>query len=143
MGMTNSRARTLGKKDLRTVFRSIKFKDGLTERKEETVDEFVYYYNKARDGEVGNYVVYETINSDPNTRADDAVFIREFFAQIDVFSVNSFESKKLCEVLEKLESALTAKGFEVTMDAELYESDTRLYHAVFFVSKLYTIIGGQ
>jgi hypothetical protein len=137
--MTNSRARTLGKYDLRTVFRTLKFKDGLTEKEEAKADDFVYYYNKARDGEVGNYIVYETIDSDPITRADDGVLIRDYFAQIDVFSVNSFESKKLSEVLDKLETALTAKGFEVTMDAKIFESDTRLYHAVFFVSKLYTI----
>jgi hypothetical protein len=59
------------------------------------------------------------------------------FAQIDVFSLKSFESKALQSTLAKLEDKLTVAGFEVEAREEAYEADTRLYHQVFFVSKLY------
>jgi hypothetical protein len=137
--MTNSKARTAGKKDLRRVFRECKFKDALTldEGDKSAPDDFIFYYNKARDGTVGNYVVYEVISTDALHRADDAVIGREFFAQVDVFSVKSFESKLLAETLNKLEEKLTAAGFEVDAESEDYEPDTRLYHQVIFVSKMY------
>ena len=135
-GITNSRARQKGKKELQAVFRALRFKDGLTEQ---TVgDEFGYHYNKARDGFIGNYIVYEVVNSDPIQRADDAVLCRDFYAQIDVFSVRSFESKLLSETLSKLEEKLTEKGFGVTMEEEQFEPDTKLYHQILFVSKLYS-----
>jgi hypothetical protein len=114
--------------------------DGLTieqEFNEPKAEDFVYYYNKARDGTVGNYIVYETIASEPTRRADDKVIGREFFAQLDIFSTSSFESKLLNNTLEKLEEALTAKGFEVDARAEDFEADTRLYHQVYFIAKQY------
>ncbi|MDR0696758.1 MAG: hypothetical protein LBF68_04355 [Christensenellaceae bacterium] len=135
-GITNGRAKQKGKKDLQAVFRALRFKDGLTETA--IGDEFSYHYNKARDGFVGNYVVYEVIDSNPIQRADDAVLCRDFYAQIDVFSVRSFESKLLSETLTHLEEKLTEKGFEVTMEEEQFEPDTKLYHQILFVSKLYS-----
>ena len=134
--MTNSKARTLGKKDLRAVFKALKIKDGLGDE-EIGSDEFSYWYNKARDGTIGNYIIYEVIDSEPTHRADDAVVGREFFCQIDVFSVRSYESKQLSEFIEKLENKLLEKGFEVEMRGEDYEPDTRLYHQIFYVSKLF------
>jgi hypothetical protein len=138
-GITNSRARALGKRDLRSVFRALRFKDGLTEQA--TDGEFGYHYNKARDGRgtpAGNYSIYETISTEATHRADDAVLCRDFFAQMDVFSVRSFESKLLSETITKLEEKLTEKGFEVTMEEEQFEPDTKLYHQILFVSKLYS-----
>ena len=137
--MQNSAARERGKRDLRRVFRDCKFKDALTlgEQDAPMPDDFIYYYNKARDGQVGNYVVYETIASDPTRRADDVIIGREFYAQVDVFSVKSFESKFMRDTLAKLEEKLTAAGFEIDMRGEDYEPDTRLYHQALFVSKLY------
>jgi len=81
---TNSRVRALGKKDLRRVFRECKFRDALTldEQDAPAPDDFIYYYNKARDGAVGNYIVYETVSTDPARRADDVVIGREFYAQV-------------------------------------------------------------
>jgi len=138
--MTHSKARAAGKRDLKRVFKECRFRDALT-LEEQTLpvapDDFIYYYNKARDGAVGNYVVYEVIASDVTHRADDTVFARDFFAQVDVFSIKSFESKLLSETLTKLEDNLTAAGFEVDAQGEDYEPDTRLYHQVYFVSKLY------
>jgi len=134
--MTNSKARTLGKKDVRAVFRLLRIKDGLGD--EEIVpDEFSYWYNKSRDGTVGNYIIYEVIDSDPAYRADDVVIGREFFAQIDVFSVRSFESGELPSFLGRLEEKLLERGFEVEMRGEDYEPDTRLHHQIYYVSKLY------
>jgi hypothetical protein len=129
----------MGRKDLRRVFRECKFKDALTldESDSPTPDDFIYYYNKARDGTVGNYVVYEVISSEAIHRADDAVIGREFFAQVDVFSVKSFESKLLTETLAHLEEKLTAAGFEVEAESEDYEPDTRLFHQAIFASKMY------
>jgi hypothetical protein len=137
--ITNHKARQAGKRDLVRVFRDCRYKDGLTIGTEDTAapDDFIYYCNKARDGQVGNYVVYEVIASDAARRADDAVIGREFFAQVDVFSVRSFESKPLQETLNKLEEKLTAAGFEVEAGGENYEPDTRLYHQVYYVSKMY------
>jgi hypothetical protein len=66
------------------------------------------------------------------------VLCRDFYAQIDVFSVRSFESKLLSETLAHLEEKLTEKGFEVTVEEEQYEPDTKLYHQILFVSKLYS-----
>lgn len=135
----NSKARECGKRELRHVFKACKFKDALTLNEQEapSPDDFIYYCNKARDGQIGNYIVYEVIASDSTRRADDKVIGREFYAQIDVFSISSFESKLLTETLAKLEEKLTEAGFEIDMQGEDYEPDTRLYHQALFVSKLY------
>jgi hypothetical protein len=82
--------------------------------------------------------VYEVIDSGAEVRADDAVLCRDFYAQIDVFSVRSFESKLLTDTITHLEEKLTEKGFEVDMQTEDYEPDTKLYHQILFVSKLYS-----
>jgi len=134
--MTNSKARTLGKKDLCAVFRNLRIKDGLGDE-EIGEGEFSYWYNKVRDGQIGNYLIYEIIDSEPTHRADDAVIGREFFCQIDVFSVRSFESKQLSRFLGQLEEKLLEKRFEVEMRGEDYEPDTRLYHQILYVSKLF------
>jgi len=134
--MTNSKARELGRKQLIAVFKSLRLKDGLGDENI-SKDEFSYWYNKARDGKVGNYVIYEVIGSEPLYRADNSVIGREYFSQIDVFSIHSFESKKLSTLISKLENKLIEYGFEVEMKEEMFESDTRLYHQIFYVSKLY------
>ncbi len=134
--MTNCRARTLGKKDLKSVFKLLRIKDGIGED-EIKPDEFSYWYNKNRDGTVGNYIIYEVIDSEPSHRADDKVYGREFYAQIDVFSIRSFESKELSDFLGRLEEKLTEHLFEVEMQGEEYEQDTRLYRQTLFVSKIY------
>ena len=134
--MTNSRARALGKKTLRAAFKALKIKDGLGDEGI-GADGFSFWYNKARDGQVGNYLIYEVINSEPTHRADDAVIGREFFAQIDVFSVRGFETSFLLDFLSRLEEQLLNRGFEVEMRGEDYEPDTRLYRQIFYVSKLY------
>ena len=134
--MTNAKARSLGKKELRRVFRELRIKDGLGDE-EIGADEFSYWYNKNRDGKIGNYLIYEVIDSEPTHRADDCVIGREFFCQIDVFSVRSFETKQLSDFLGKLEEKLAERGFEVEMRGEDYEPDTRLYHQIFYVSKLF------
>ena len=136
----SSSVRKRGKAELRAVFKALRFVDGLTVGTEADTPkdgEFVYYYNKARDGQIGNYIIYEVIASDPTRRADDKVIGREFFAQVDVFSTSSFESKLLTETLAKLEERLTERGFEVDAKGEDYEPDTRLYHQIYYVSKQY------
>lgn len=138
--ISNSQARTRGKRELRAVFKALRYKDGLTIEQEGVqvkTDDFVYYYNKARDGQIGNYIVYEVVASDPTQRADDKVIGREFYAQVDVFSTSSFESKLLAETLAKLEEKLTEGGFEVDAQSEDYEPDTRLYHQVYYITKQY------
>ena len=133
--MTNSRARNLGKKLLRKAFRELRIKDGLGDEPI-TDDEFSYWYNKERDGQRGNYLVYEVIDSDPVYRADDKVVGRDFFCQIDVFSIRGYETKQFSEFIGKFEDKLTDYGFEVDMQGENYEPDTRLYHQLIYVSKL-------
>lgn len=134
--MTNFKARRKGKKELADIFNSLKFQDGLSDENI-TAANFAYYYNKARNGQKGNYIIYETVESNPAVRADDVVCGREYFAQIDIFSVYSFETKKLCDVILGIEEKLTEKMFEVDMKEELYESDTGLYHQILYVSKTY------
>lgn len=136
---TNTKTRMQGKQELMRVFRECHFKDALTleDCEKTTVQEFIYYYNAARSGQIGNYVVYEVISSDPMRRADDVVVAREFYAQIDVFSVKSFESASLQDTLAKLEDRLIVAGFEIDMRDENYEPDTRLYHQTLFISKQY------
>jgi hypothetical protein len=102
-----------------------------------TADDFVYYYNKSRDGEIGNYIIYEIISSDAIHRADNVVIGREVFLQVDIFSLKSFESKLLQETISKLEEKLVAAGFEAESMEEAFEVETKLYHQIFFVSKLY------
>ena len=136
----NSQVRKQGKKELRALFKTLRFVDGLTAEQESVAikpDDFVYYYNKARDGKLGNYIVYEVIASEPTRRADDKVIGREFYAQVDIFSTSSFESKLLTETLAKLEEKLTDAGFTVDARDEDYEADTRLYHQVYFIAKNY------
>lgn len=133
--MSNSRSRRMGKKELKAVFKVLGIKDGLTE--ETKCDEFSYWYNKARDGMLGNYVIYEVIDSDPVHRADDVIISRDFFCQIDIFSIRSFESKHLADFIDRFENKLTEKRFEVNMESEDYEPDTKLYHLILYVSKLY------
>lgn len=134
--LTNSRARMLGKKLLRKVFRELRIKDGLGD---EPIgeDEFSYWYNKERDGQRGSYLIYEVIDSDPVYRADDKVYGRDFFCQIDIFSIRGYETKQLSEFVGRLEDKLTDYGFEVQMQGESYEPDTRLYHQLIYVSKLF------
>lgn len=134
--MTNSKARTLGKKQLKSVFKSLRIKDGLGDDEIKS-NEFSYWYNKNRDGTIGNYLIYEIIDSEPTHRADNIVIGRDFYAQIDVFSVQSFESKQLSNFIGLLENKLIEYGFEVEMQGEEYESDTRLYHQILLVNKLY------
>lgn len=120
---------------MRGVFQALRFKDGLTEKAE--ANEFSYWYNKSRDGEIGNYIIYEVLNTETLCRADDVSALRLFQCQIDIFSVYSFEAKQLSDVLEALEEQLVKTGFTVEMPMEEYEQDTRLYHAVFIASKIY------
>lgn len=139
-GITNSNTRQRGKRELRAVFKALRYKDGLIieqERAQVNTDDFIYYYNKARDGQIGNYIIYEVVASDPTQRADDKVIGREFYAQVDVFSTSSFESKLLTETLAKLEERLTEAGFEVDAQSEDYEPDTRLYHQAYYITKQY------
>ena len=138
--ISNSSVRKRGKRELRAIFKTLRFVDGLTMGEEQNAagaDGFVYYYNKARDGQLGNYIIYEVIASDPTRRADDVVIGREFYAQVDVFSTRSFESKLMADTLAKLEDKLTESGFEVDARDEDYEHDTRLYHQAYFISKIY------
>ncbi len=135
MNMTNSKAREKGKKELIGIFKSLGFYDGLGEDIPD--DKFVFYYNKARNGQIGNYIIFETIDSADICRADDAIIAREFFCQIDIFSVNSFESKKLKETILSLEERLGEKLFGVDMKEDTFEPDTKLYHLILIVSKAY------
>ena len=135
MNMTNSKAREKGKKELVEVFNALGFADGIAENIPN--DKFAYYYNKARNGQIGNYIIFETIDSADVCRADDAVIAREFFCQIDIFSVNSFESKKLKETIISLEEKLDEKLFGVDMKEDTFEPETKLYHLILIVSKAY------
>jgi hypothetical protein len=81
--------------------------------------------------------IYEIISSDAIHRADNVVIGREVFLQVDIFSLKSFESKLLQETISKLEEKLVAAGFEVEASEEAFEAETKLYHQIFFVSKLY------
>ena len=135
MNMTNSKAREKGKKVLIEVFKSLNFADGLAEDIPD--NKFVFYYNKVRNGQIGNYIIFETIDSADVCRADDAVIAREFFCQIDIFSVNSFESKKLKNTILSLEEKLGERLFGVDMKEDTFESDTKLYHLILIVSKVY------
>lgn len=135
----SSNVRKRAKQEIKKVFKDCRFKDALTMKELDinTPDDFVYYYNKSRDGEVGNYIIYEIISSDAIRRADNVVIEREVFLQVDIFSLKSFESKLLQETISKLEEKLVTAGFEVEVRDEAFESGTKLYHQIFFVSKLY------
>ncbi len=135
MNMTNCKAREKGKKELTEIFDSLGFVDGLSNNK--PGDSFVYYYNKARNGQIGNYIIFETIDSADVCRADDIVLAREFFCQIDIFSVNSFESKKLKQTIASIEEKLGERLFGVDMKEDTFEPDTKLYHLILIVSKAY------
>lgn len=134
--MTNSKARTFGKKELVTLFKELRIKDGLRED-EINPNEFTYWYNKSREGMLGNYLIYEIIDSEPVHRADDKIISRYFYCQIDIFSILSFETKEINRFIERLENKLTEHRFEVEMTDERFESDTKLYHQVLIVSKIY------
>lgn len=134
--ITNSKVRALGKKELRMVFKDLRIKDGFRED-EIGSDEFSYWYNKSRDGMRDNYLVYEIIDSEPAYRADDHVISRNFYCQIDIFSIQSFETKELIRFIERLENKLTEYRFEVEFSDELFESDTRLHHQILIISKIY------
>ena len=134
--ITNHRVRSLGKKEIMAVFKSLKIKDGIGDQDINT-NEFSYWYNKARDGMIGNYIIYEVVSSEPMYRADNIVIGRDFFCQVDIFSINSFESKKLKEMIRKLEEKLLERSFEIEFAEENYEPDTKLYHQIMYISKLY------
>lgn len=133
--LTNHSVRARGRKDLYNIFLSLGFKDGLKDKAEN--NEFSFWYNKSRDGYIGNYLLYEIIDSNAVTKADNVIISRDFFCQIDIFSVNSFESKTVSKMLEKLENLLAENNYSVTMEQEEFENTTRLYHGILFVSKLY------
>jgi len=133
--MTNAKVRQIGKKELMEIFRLCRIKDGLMEK--EITEKWTYWYNLERTGKRGNYIIYEVIDSPVLHRADDKAFTREFFCQIDVFSVDSFETEKLQTLVGNLEEILAKNGFEVDFKTENYENDTRLFHLPIYVSKLY------
>ena len=134
--MTNSKVRQKGKRELMAVYRSCRIKDGLVEK--EITDKWTYWYNLERTGKRGNYIIYEVIDSPILHRADDKAFAREFFCQVDIFSLDSFETEKVQTLIESLENALTKSGFEVDFKSEMYEDDTKLFHLPIYISKLYS-----
>ena len=134
--MTNTAIRRKGKAELMSIFRGCRIKDGLIEN--EITDKWTYWYNLERTGKRGNYIIYEVIDTPVLHRADDKAFSREFFCQIDIFSLGSFETEKMQALVENLEKALLTSGFEVDFKDERYESDTKLFHLPIYVSKLYT-----
>jgi hypothetical protein len=94
-----------------------------------------YRLNSAR---VYRYIGYLENNGSIEKRADNGILIRDVESQIDDFSTSSCESKRVSDQLDRLETPLTKYGFTVSLDFEDYEPDTRLYHAVFTVGKLYS-----
>jgi hypothetical protein len=133
--MTNYKTRQKGKRELMAIFRACRIRDGLTEK--EITDKWTFWYNLERTGKRGNYIIYEVLDSPVLHRADDKVLTREFFCQVDVFSLDSFETERLAVLIDSLETALTAAGFEVIFKDEMYENDTKLFHVPIFISKLY------
>ena len=133
--MTNSKVRQKGKRELMAIFRGCRIKDGLTEK--EITDKWTYWYNLERIGKRGNYIIYEVLDSPVMHRADDRAYSREFFCQVDIFSLDSFETEGLQTVIETLENALTKAGFEVDFKDEMYEDDTKLFHLPIYISKFY------
>lgn len=133
--MTNSKARQKGKSELCEVFRLCRIGDGLTAK--EINDKWTYWYNLERTGKRGNYIIYEVLDSPALHRADDKVLSREFFCQVDIFSLNSFETEIMQTMIESLEKGLIKAGFEVDFKDEMYENDTQLFHLPIYISKLY------
>jgi len=140
--MTNIIARKLAREDIRAALRAAGLLDGISLTAQQLHNEArpcfwrgVVKDPVARQKDI--YVTWYIPSSSAAARADDKTFLREITIAVDVFSKRSFESEANHKMLERLETAFDAAGFEVEFSDELYESDTQLYHYPLTLYKLY------
>ena len=89
-------------------------------------------------GEKQTYVTFETVStseSDANSRADNQVIAWSYEGNIDLFTTLALNNTTIISLLGNIVTELEKKGFNVTMDSDLYEYDTKIYHKPISINK--------
>ena len=75
-------------------------------------------------GEADTYITFQLLNGQEAEHADDEEIAYEHYYRGDIFSKGNYLT-----LLQQMKKALKAAGFYgITVNAEMYENDTALYH---------------
>lgn len=140
--MDNSKARKNAKTELITALNSAGAVEGisLTPQQIQSETRPLFWHGVLRNElarEKTSYITYSIPSSDTRVRADDDTFLREVMIALDIYSKFSFDSEDSYTLLLKVETKLAEKGFEVEMNDEIYEEDTKLFHIPLTLYKNY------
>jgi len=140
--MTNIEARKRARGEIKDALKAAGLLDGISLQAAQLQNETrpCFWRGVVRDAVARQkdiYVTWHIPSSSAAERADDKTFLREITIAIDVFSKRSFESEANHKMLERLETAFDAAGFEVEFSDEIFESDTQLFHYPLTLYKLY------
>lgn len=76
-------------------------------------------------GKASTYITFFEYNQRSALDADDTETQTKYSVQIDVWSKNDYTT-----LVKQVKESLTNQGFRRTSEAELFESDTKIYHKV-------------
>lgn len=75
-------------------------------------------------GKAETFITYQLVLSNDTAAADDEMQATEYTYRVDLYSKRDYIA-----LLRRIKRALLAAGFYgITIDPEVYESDTRYYH---------------
>lgn len=77
------------------------------------------------DGKESTYITFFEYLEQGRLYADNEEKVTGFYIQVDVWSKNDYT-----DLVERVKEAMKAAGFMKTYAADLFESDTRIYHKV-------------
>lgn len=86
-----------------------------------TADKKVYFLNAI--SAIPPYVEYGIIDENGEEWAENKEIATTYYIQVDIFSKTDYT-----ELEEKIKQKMINAGFDRSMSADLYESDTQLYH---------------
>ncbi|WP_019850628.1 hypothetical protein [Desulfitobacterium sp. PCE1] len=69
------------------------------------------------------YVEYEIINENGQEWAENKEIATNYYVQVDIFSMGDYTA-----IENAVKEKMISHGFKRSMAADLYESDTKLYH---------------
>lgn len=140
--MNNTKARNSAKADLIKGLNMAGVVEGITLTPEQIQSETrtIMWHGVLRNDlarNKPNYITYNISSSEARVRADDTTYLREVMIAVDIYSKHSFDSKDNYTLLLKVETKLAEKGFEIEMNDEIYENDTKLFHIPLTIYKNY------
>lgn len=69
------------------------------------------------------YLEYEVFNENGEAWAENKEIATNFYVQVDIFSMGDYSN-----IENAVKEKMISHGFKRSMAADLYESDTKLYH---------------